>query len=51
MFLRLHAVLCQRLANMKALAAKLAAEEAGDAKLRKPATAVALKLKPDSQYF
>lgn len=50
-FLRLHSVLCQRLSQMKALAERLAREEAGDAKLRKPATATALRLKPDSEFY
>ncbi|XP_077299211.1 SIN3 transcription regulator family member A [Arctopsyche grandis] len=55
-FLRLHSILCQRLAAMKNLAEKLAEEETTDVRLRRPATAVALKLKPDnaipvSQYY
>lgn len=50
-FLRLHSILCQRLAAMKTMAEKLAQEEAGDVKLRRPGTAVALRLKPDSVYY
>lgn len=35
---------------MKTMAEKLAEEESTDVRLRRPATAVALRLKPDSMY-
>ena len=50
LFLRLHQILCCRLTKMYEHAVRIAAEEAKDKKDRKEATAVALRLKPKSEY-
>jgi paired amphipathic helix protein Sin3a len=49
LFLRLHLILCDRLAKMFNQAVIVANEEAADRKDRKESTAVALKLKPKSK--
>ncbi|KAJ8963093.1 hypothetical protein NQ318_018557 [Aromia moschata] len=48
-FLRLHAILCERLAKIYERACALAAEEAKSRSSRKESTAVALRLKPKPQ--
>lgn len=48
-FLRLHAVLCERLAKIYEQAVQLAADESRDRCARKESTAVALRLKPKPQ--
>lgn len=48
-FLRLHAVLCERLAKIYEQAVQLAADESRDRCGRKESTAVALRLKPKPQ--
>lgn len=48
-FLRLHAILCERLAKMYERALALAREEVKDRGVRKETTAVALRLKTKSQ--
>lgn len=45
-FLRLHAILCERLAKIYERAVSMAAEESKDRNSRKESTAVALRLKP-----
>ena len=50
LFLRLHAILCERLTKMYTQAVIIASEEARDRRDRKESTAVALKLKPKSKY-
>ena len=49
LFLRLHAILCERLTKMYTQAVIIASEEARDRRDRKESTAVALKLKPKSK--
>lgn len=49
LFLRLHSVLCERLAKIYDCAAKMAADESRVAKTRKDSTAIALRLKPKPQ--
>lgn len=48
-FLRLHAILCERLAKMYERALVLAREEVTDRSNRKESTAIALRLKPKPQ--
>lgn len=48
-FLRLHAILCERLTKMYERALVLAKEEARQRSSRKESTAVALRLKPKSK--
>ena len=50
LFLRLHLILCERLAKMYNQAVIVASEETADRKDKKESTAVALKLKPKSKY-
>lgn len=49
LFLRLHAILCERLRNMYERAQILAAEEQSYRSNRRESTAVALRLKPMSE--
>lgn len=51
LFLRLHAILCERLRNMYERAQKLAAEEQSYRGNRRESTAVALRLKPMSEIL
>nr|CAI5849844.1 unnamed protein product [Callosobruchus analis] len=46
LFLRLHAILCERLAKIYERAVAMAAEEAKQRQMRKESTAIALRLKP-----
>lgn len=50
LFLRLHAVLCTRLATIHAHAQRLIAQDREERNKRKQSTAVALKLKPQPEY-
>lgn len=47
LFLRLHHILCERLAKMAERSAKIAEEENANSQFRKESTAVALRLKPN----
>ena len=51
LFLRLHQILCERLTRMYERAMTLAAEEAQCKLDRKESTAIALRLKPKSEFF
>jgi paired amphipathic helix protein Sin3a len=51
LFLRLHQILCDRLAKMSEKSAKIAEEEAQYSANRKESTAVALRLKPNGNPF
>lgn len=50
LFLRLHHILCERLTKMYDRAVALAEEESRYKQQRKESTAVALRLKPKSEY-
>jgi C-terminal domain of Sin3a protein len=49
-FLRLHQILCERLTRMYECAQKLVAEETQNKSERKESTAIALRLKPKSEF-
>jgi len=51
LFLRLHHILCERLTKMFNQAVVVASEETKNKKDRKESTAVALRLKPQSNKF
>ncbi|XP_039298739.1 paired amphipathic helix protein Sin3b isoform X2 [Nilaparvata lugens] len=51
LFMRLHQILCERLTKISEKAAILAQEESIESELRTPSAAMALRLKPRSNYL